>query len=154
MGAQPKARKKTEIRSKFQGQMDRLILTAEVGEKALEQAGQPDWYMPERSVWDGDLFDIEGMAAPFDRQEHYDDFKEVCKDALDPGTVGDLIAIQLQGDWLACLERAFRLRHKSHCRAMIQTSARLMCHHRKLFDSTLKGYVERILQKAAGGTSV
>lgn len=152
MSNPPAGQKKTDIREKFQQQMDRLIFTAEKEEKALEQEDAPDWYMPEPFDWNGDLFNIEGIAEPFLRDDHYQDFKDVCKNAEDPGTVGDLAAIQLQGDWLACLERAFRARYKSHCRAMVQASGRRMGHHKKIFEKSLKGYIERILQQAAGGS--
>ena len=150
--ADPAGQKKTDIRTRFKKQMDALKLHAEKSAKALENVDQSDWMIPDRNEWDGDLFQISEMRKPFDRQEHYDDFVTVLSSAKDPGTVADLAAIQLQGDWLAAMERAFRERHKSHVRCAVQASARQHGHDKKVFEKMLTGYIQRILAKGAGGS--
>ena len=119
--------------------------------KALENLEQPDWMIPERNGWNGDLFFIELIKKPFDREEHYVDFLLTVAEPETPGTIADLAAIQLQGDWLAAMERAFRERHKSNVRCMVQASARQKGHSNKVFETMLTGYIQRILVKGAGG---
>ena len=71
--------------------------------------------MPELSTddgsWLGDLFDIEGMSDPFNRDEANEMFVEATKDGENSGVTGDLGSTTLQVDYLACMERAFRSRH-------------------------------------------
>lgn len=152
MGQLPKGNKKTDIRTRFKKQMDQLKAYAEDMAKALSNDGQADWMLPDRNGWDGDLFNIEDMKKPFDRSEHYEDFVNVCSDSSSPGVVGDLAAIQIQGDFLAAMERAFRERHKSLPRCLIQASARQEGHNQKVLDAMMTGYVQRILAKGAGGS--
>jgi hypothetical protein len=132
--------------------MDRLKEYADKNEKALENDGLADWMIPEHNGWTGALFLIESLKKPFDREEHHKDIVTAISDPESPGTAGDLAAIQLQGDWLAAMERAFRERHKSSLRCMIQASARQKGHNKKVYEKMLTGYIQRLLSKGAGGS--
>jgi hypothetical protein len=144
--------KKTDIRERYQVQMTQLKNLAGDAEKALNNEGQPSWMLPERNGWDGNLFDIPGMKEPFDRREMYDDFVDVVKDASSPGVTADLTAIQLQGDFLAAMERAFRERHKTKIRCNVQAAARQMGHNQAVLETMMTGYIQRQLTKGAGGS--
>lgn len=152
MANPPNGRVKTDIRTRYKAQMERLVELAENAQKSMYNEVQPDWMIVEHNGWDGDLFNIPDMEKPFDRQEHYQDFADVVSDPNSPGTVADLMALQLQGDWLAAMERAFRERHKSHVRCMAQASARHKGHATKVFDTVLTGYIKRMLTRGAGGS--
>lgn len=152
MANPPDGQKKTDIRERYKKQMDRLKELATKAGQALKNEDQPDWMIPERNGWDGDLFKLEDMQKPFDRAEHYKDFVDSISDPESSGTVADLAAIQLQGDFLAAMERAFRERHKTGVRCAVQASARQKGHGDKLFEAMLTGYIQRILTKGAGGS--
>jgi len=95
----------------FEGQL-RTLRTQAQQEAQSRQQGQPTpWMMPERKAWSGDLFDSAGMHSPFDRTQANQDFVKAVSDATKPGVVGDLIATTTQVDYLATMERAFRMRH-------------------------------------------
>jgi hypothetical protein len=66
-------------------------------------------------------FDWEALAVPFSRQASNDGYAAACADPDAPGVTGDLIAATTMVDYLACLERAYRMRHT-------MTRPRAVCH--------------------------
>jgi len=101
-------------------------------------------------AWSGDVFDIEGIGHAFNREAIGKDFKDAIKDAEAPGTVGDLMISQLQGDHVATMERAFRVRHQSRVRGDIHSIGRRygMAHDAGIFKRGLEGYLAAILRKS------
>lgn len=65
------------------------------------------------------------VREAFSRKEQETWFDESTKNARDLGTRGDFIQIQLQGDLMACKERAYRARHASSLKTRIHPAARL-----------------------------
>ncbi len=82
------------------------------------------FYNPPVTGWDGDLFDIEGMAEPFKRDELYEMFKDTLANPEDLGVTGDLELILIQGDMLGAAERAYRNRHASPVRNRLHAAGR------------------------------
>lgn len=125
--------------------------------KAMKLEAQPYWYQPEKNGWSLGLFDLgsqdppQQMHLPFKRDELENDFNAVVKDGESAGRVGDLMLIQLQGDWLAAAERAFRERHKTWCRQIIQNNARRFGHqHDKgTLELGMKEYLQYIAKQTA-----
>jgi hypothetical protein len=147
----PRGTKKTDVRQRFLKQIDRIKYLAQQFDSAMINGEKTaDWMMPDPNGWDGNLFDVPGMKEPFDRKEHDEDFNEIVKSGVSPGVLADLASVQLQGDFLAAMERAFRERHKSHVRSMIHASARQAGHHSALIDKMLVGHIKRQLSKGAG----
>lgn len=144
---------KTDIRDTFREQLEKLAENADDAHKALLLHSQRQWFHPELKGWDGNLFDPEGMSKPFDRTENHKDFMDALSSAESPGAIGDLASAQLQGDWLAALERAYRQRHGSAIRGRIHSAARLFGHgHEKgpLRQGVMK-WLEGIVQTTKGG---
>ncbi len=109
----------------FQKQLKSLQAQASAEASARLIGSQTQWMMPEKYDWKGSLTDIEGIASPFSRQYSNDKFVDAIKDPKKPGTVGDLIVTTTQIDYLATMERAFRVRHGSgRVRAILQANAR------------------------------
>src|SRR4051812_37526995 len=78
--------------------------------------GQVKWFRPEG--WSGDLTDLEAMSEPFSREKSNQGCVDALKDPKKPGTTGDVVAATTMIDYLATLERAFRVRHTfRRCRA-------------------------------------
>ena len=137
-----------EIRNRFRQQIEDEATTA-TGDALSEQLWQQrKWPVMSLGMWTGSLTHIEGMGGAFDREEIAQDFKDAIKDASAPGTVGDLMVSQLQGDYLACCERAFRARHSTVVRDRMHAASRRRGHgHAK---GVLKGgilfYLEELLR--------
>lgn len=68
-------------------------------------SGGPD---EEPEKWEGDLFDVQAMEQPFDRSQSNAWFTKAISDGRNPGTSGDHVVTQIQADYLAVMERAFR----------------------------------------------
>lgn len=77
-------------------------------------SGQRGWQIPTLVT---DLFDLIGISDGFDRQNINTNYETVMLDPDKPGTVGDVIMLKQQIDYLTMAERAFRLRHITPCRA-------------------------------------
>lgn len=93
---------------------------------ALQNIGSGGWALSAvESLSDVDLSDPTAFADAFSRQGVEAQFDSATRDAESPGTTGDLIVIQKQGDLLASLERAFRARYMtSYARSMAHAAAR------------------------------
>lgn len=86
------------------------------------------------------------VSEAFSRQEQEKWFDEATKDRKDRGVRGDFMQIQLQGDFLACLERAYRTRHLSSVRSRIHPAARLQGtgHEYGVLRQGILGYITGI----------
>jgi len=155
-----KAQSKAEIRNRFIKQaVDSSTATGKNLEAAAKQTegrkqhsidkNEPPKDDEEgKTAWDGDTLDLENLGKPFDRTEINEDFLEAIKDAENPGVTGDLQVCQLQGDYLACMERAFRSRHATRCRHTMHAAARRYGHGHNagVIRKGVLGYLEGILK--------
>lgn len=117
---------KSEIAPKFRDQLETLAEYAQAQGDAVLGETPPKWYRP--ADFEGSLRDLDAISEPFSRGEIERYFEEAVKDSESPGTVGDLAIVQLQGDALAAMERAFRARHASAARCRVHAAARLRGH--------------------------
>lgn len=155
------AKSVSEIRQTFQKQgIEALQHTADNQVKAILEHADPK--QPEVGngeayeditradgweAWDGSLFNLEDMSKAFDREAIEQDFLKVIDPAA-PGTSGDLMAISLQGDWMATMERAFRSRHSTPVRAWFHALGRRRghAHVNGTLQKGLLRHVESVLQ--------
>jgi len=142
----PKADVDTEV---FEPIIRRLRERAKEEAEARTKNNQTQWLMPEMENWDGNLFNIEGLSDPFKRDKLGEMFDDATKDGDDSGAVGDLQAITLQTDWLACMERAFRARHTMRRpRAMAHMTGRRRGHgnDRGVLTQCVLEYVRNVVK--------
>lgn len=139
-----------QIRDRFRAQLNMLVETGDNNHRAAKLETRRSWTMLDKNGWSGDLHDLDGMSKAFDRADNWQDFKDAIKDASAPGTSGDIIASQLQSEYLATQERAFRNRHASPCRLMLHAAARRRghSHDNGVLKVGVLGYLENILKGA------
>lgn len=112
-----------DIHDVFRKRLKELQLQAQQAQNAFQGQTQREWQVP--TELQSSLLDIANLHVPaFDRTPINDNYENVVKDPSKPGTVGDVIGLQLQIDYNACEERAFRARSTSICRAMCLGHAR------------------------------
>jgi len=141
----------TALGALLEKQMKRLREHAENEHKAsIRDGGWWEWYAPEKEGWSGDPFDLEGMAEPFKRSQHEEEFAKAVADPQSPGVVADLMLSQLQGDILASLERALRARLRTSIRSKMHAAARLYGHGHENGVIMLGqvNYLERLIKAA------
>ena len=123
--APPRATAVADVDPVFQKQLKTLQTQAAAEADARLTGSQTQWMMPEKYEWSGDLTAIEDLSKPFSRKYSNDKALDAIKDPSKPGTVGDLIVTSTQIDYLAVMERAFRVRHGSgRIRMLLQANAR------------------------------
>ena len=136
----------------FTKQIQALVTYATAMEGSIRGQNPSQFFVPGQgssgSGWSGDLFDLEGMSAAFDREEIHQMFRAAVKDETS-GSVGDLMAIVMQGDFIASLERAYRARHQSSVRARAHAAARHRghSHAQGVLQGGLVGYLKNILKQ-------
>jgi len=100
---------RANIDPNYSKQVRRLKKQAEEQEHQKRKVGdQVTYYRPEG--WNGDPFDYEGMATPFQRDQANQDMLSAIKDASAPGVTGDVVVTATMINFLSQLERAFRVR--------------------------------------------
>ena len=102
---------KSDIATNFETQLKTVQAQADAEQRARRRGEQSVWMMPAANGWNGNLFDFAGLARPFDRSQANAWFVDALKDAGNAGTVGDMIVTTTQIDYLAIMERSFRMRH-------------------------------------------
>lgn len=96
----------------FSKRLRELKKQAENMYKSLQGAEQREWQIP--TDYDGDILDVPQLHKPaFDRESLNSLYEQAVQDPANAGTVGDVIALKLQIDYMAMEERAFRARHMS-----------------------------------------
>lgn len=144
---------KADVDPNLHAQVKELQKQQAANAEARANGNAGKWLMPKLGEWDGDLFDWEGMAEPFDRSASNDAFAEAVNPAS-PGTTGDVVVIGLQVDLLATMERAFRSRHlMSRPRAAALAAGREAGHGHDagpLVQSLLE-HVRQIVKESKGG---
>lgn len=139
-----------EVRNRFMTQgIKALQDTAKYQAEAIIEQADPVQPIVDRNEWDGDLFNLEDISKAFSREELDEDFLKVI-DPANPGVIGDLVSLSLQGDWLATQERAFRARHQTPVRAWMHAAGRRRGHGHDagVINQGLLRYVENLLQAA------
>jgi len=136
----------TDVRQRFSDVIHWLAASAKSGANALRNTEQRKDTFPDKNGWSGDPFDVTTLSKLFERVEHDDDMIELVRASETPGVVGDLQLISLQGDYLATLERAYRLRMTTRCRAIAHVASRQRGHGHDggLFIKGVLGYVSRL----------
>lgn len=92
---------------------------------ALTNSVLREWYLGGPG-WSGDPLDIEGIRLAFARDGAGLIYGVSL--ASPDGSGGDAASAKLQSDYLACLERAFRLRHATPVRCAMHAAARRLGH--------------------------
>lgn len=122
---------KGTVDGKFSERISDLETQAKKISEAFKSVAQPrPWHTPEK-MKDRDLLDVPSLHNPcWDRNNINKVYSEdVLKAPGDAGgTVGDLIAMKWQADFMAAEERAFRLRHATFVRCACVAHGRLDGH--------------------------
>jgi hypothetical protein len=136
----------SDIRDRFVTVVTWLKDSAETAANALRNTEQRTETTADKNEWTGDPFDLENLGKPFDRTEQNEDMHKVVTARDKLGVIGDLQLITLQGDYLATLERATRLRLSTRCRATAHAAARLRGHGHTggLFNRGVIGQIARL----------
>lgn len=121
-------KKKARVHETF----SKLVKESRTNAKKLADSVKGDaqrvWDLPE-ALADKDLTDVPQLHDPaFDRNEMNANYDETMADATNPGTVGDVMALKVQIDYVSAEERAFRLRHASSVRCIVVAHGRLAGH--------------------------
>lgn len=141
----------TELEQIFTQQVEQLGHQAE--QIWLDYIGtdQSEWQMPPRTDemdWEGDPLDLPRLQEAFNRDEANQAYELLLADKENPGTTGQAAAIKLQIDYVATLERAFRTRHSTYCRAAAHAAARQRGQgdYSGLFRRHTLAYVQNLLR--------
>lgn len=152
----PSGKSVAEIRTRFQTQcIDNMVKAAKNAAESLRNETGRKQHELDTNGWTGDLFDLVGMKKAFDRTENAEDIRNAIKDPQNPGTVGDLIVSELQGDRLACMERSFRLSNATRVRLSIHAAARRRGHGHDagLLKRGVQRYLTQMLKQSKEGES-
>lgn len=108
---------KATVNAVFTDRLRDINTRAKQLQNAHQGQHQRPWMVPEEL--ESSILDVENLHQPvFDRTDINDQYEQVTKDPKTAGTVGDVISLKLQMDYVAMEERAFRARHTTLCRAM------------------------------------
>jgi hypothetical protein len=131
----------------FLDQISKMEEASSAADKATTLKGQRQWMYPPLQGWDGDPQNITGMNKAFIRAHLNDLYKKILAQASPTGTVGEAMAVKLQVDYIAALERAFRTRHCSSVRAKIHAASRRRGQGNPdgVFTSSVVLWIERLL---------
>lgn len=105
----PVPRSVADVDPNFETQLRALKEDSKANGDALLEGGQGRWFRP--AGWAGGVFDYEAIGRAYNRDAANEMVVRAVSDAEAPGTTGDLVAAATQIDYLACLERAFYVRH-------------------------------------------
>jgi len=148
----PTPRSVADVDPNFEKQLRALKADSKANGDALRANTAPRWFRPDG--WGGDVFDYAGIAAAFNRDAANDMVVKAVSDAEAPGTTGDLVAATTQIDYLACLERAFRVRHAMpgprlllHAAGTLQGAG----HDKGVYSLCGVEYVRRLVAEAKQG---
>lgn len=110
---------KGRVHDKFTRILEEIVkINQETYDAVKSDGGGRRWFLPPQGDWSGDVQDIAGMTNLFDRQDIETNYEEIYQDAKAPGTVGDVISLKMQSDYIACIERSFRARHATSVRCI------------------------------------
>ena len=154
-GSGRKGTTKSSVNSSFETQITSLQTQAKIDHNALQGKHQSMWYYPD-TVSESLLDPIKITEQLFDRTDINEQYAAATNNPQDAGTVGDVISLKLQNDYVASAERAFRARHTSIARASCLAAGRRFGQgHGRLFTDNPGGLqyaVSRYI--AAGGQNI
>lgn len=138
------------IRKRFSKLKTAIKEDAERAGQVVSERTAPQQAALDKNGWNGDTFDLAGLAKVFERSEHDQDVTKAVTNSAEPGGVGDLAVSTLQGDFLAAYERAFRLLHASPVRLAMHAAARHYGHGHDagVFTRGLDSYLNGLLKIA------
>lgn len=130
--------------SVFRDQIEALVEQNEVKSKAVLDVGKGTVW--ENGKFEEDPGDPTKIKEAFNRAEILDLLNTIL-DPADPGTAADKIAMKLQSDYLAAMERAFLTRHCGSVRSEMFAAGRRKraaeANLRSFTYDTLKSILER-----------
>jgi hypothetical protein len=127
------------IHTVFTSTIKDLTEWAECTGRALNNKEQNKWFIPDKSKWSGDPLKIPEIEKAFDREKINENYRDLIKDADAIGTTGETTVLKQQLDYVAALERAYRLRHATSIRCALHNSVRREAHGHN------KGVFQRVL---------
>lgn len=139
---------------RFLGTVTALAEDAAWNANAALGAGQRRWQRPPLEGWSGAPADVAGLVQAFDRGAENAAYSAAVLDPASPGTVGDLVAMKAQIDYVGAMERAYRSRLASPVRCRAHASSRRLGHGAAggpLLGGAV-GYVQDVVT-AAGASS-
>lgn len=123
---------------------------AEFAGGAVLQAvtGQRRWFTP-GSIEDNS--DSEQVTAAFDRTPISENYQACLRPSQ--GTAGDAVSLKIQGDYVACMERAYRMSVASPVRCIGHSLARRVGHSRPdgIFTGSVAGLAQSAVTAGQGG---
>lgn len=136
---------KGQVHDVFNGTINDLQSQAAAQAKAARGTGLRPWNVPKGSP---DVLDVPGTTTPFDRSKLDQNFATFIADGQDPGTIGDVISVKVQGDYVAMAERAYRARHCTPVRLLGFMAARRAGHgnDRGVFKGGVGKYAQDALK--------
>lgn len=130
---------KAKVHDGFRQRLMDLIEQSSVFAEAFKRQGQRGWNVPS-DLEATSLLDIGALhKKSFDRQASNNNYLECFQSATDMGTVGDVIGLKMQIDYVAAEERQFRFRHASVCRNICHAMSR----RRAMADGPVFREIER-----------
>jgi len=138
--------KKGDVLPPFTTRLRELKRQAEAQANAFKGDGARVWNIPEDITATHLFADIRSLHGAkdtgYDRTTINNRYELCFQSADDPGTVGDVIGLKLEMDYLAAAERAFRFRHASTPRLLTHAACR------RWFQA--KGPVFAFIEEAVG----
>lgn len=116
---------------------------------ARSQGNQVPWNRP--GPLTTSVFAVQALETPFQRTTSNDACVAAISDPKNPGVTGDVVATTLMIETLACMERAFRMRHTMRRpRAMAHALSRLKGHGdpNGAFGRNGVEYIRQVLKQA------
>lgn len=132
------------IDSRYLAQIARLKQAAGLDSAETLVLTQRSWFMPDPngSLYDGNPRSLEAIKYAFDRTALGLNYLQALLDVKGAG--GDAMSDKVQSDYLAALERAYRLRHMGFPRTALHAAARRSGH-----AATVGGVFDRVTQYAS-----
>jgi hypothetical protein len=135
----------------FAAKLEDLAASAvNAGDAALNEDLR-QWIFADDDAWDGDPLDVADISNLFDRSNLGEMYSEAF--TSDDGSAGDAEAAKIQSDYLASMERAFRLRHRTPISRAMNAASRKYGQGDDsvgLFART-SSYIEDVLAAGADG---
>jgi len=134
----------------FMDQITELESVSKAADEAAMLIGQRKWMYPPLQGWDGDPRKISDMNKAFVRKNLNKTYVTIMSDTTQKGTIGEIMILKLQIDYIASLERAFRTRFCSSVRARMHSAARRrgQGNPQGLFTGSIVLWLKRILTAA------
>jgi hypothetical protein len=112
-----------EVNTKFSKRLDELQENSRNQYAAFQGAEQRKWQIPTELT--DDMLKVATLHEPaMVRDEINTQYEQVMKSRKSAGTIGDVISLKFQMDYMAAEERAFRVTHSSVCRSIAHAMGR------------------------------